>query len=141
MKHSPPFLELLGLCAVVAGLTGCTSGGPQRHAISGEGTWRGKPLDHGSIMFLPDEPSLATSGGDRIKDGRYAIAAAKGLLPGRYKVLITSADPSKAPDPDALPGPSGPLPKDRVRPKYNAQTELTADVKAGGPNTFNFEVD
>jgi len=128
-------------CAVVAGLAGCGDSGPKRYAVSGEVKWRDKPLDHGGIVFLPEESSLGSSGGAVIKDGRYSIAAKGGLLAGRYKVMVTSADPSKAPDPEALPGPAGPLPKDRINPKYNAQTVLFAEVTAQGPNKFDFAVD
>ena len=141
MNRFRPLLGLLCACAVVAGPAGCTGGGAKRYAASGEVKWRGQPLDHGGITFLPEDPSLGASGGAMIKDGRYNVPARDGLLPGRYRVMINSADPSKAPDPDALPGPSGPLPKDRVKPKYNAQTVLTADVTAEGPNVFNFDVD
>jgi hypothetical protein len=84
---------------------------------------------------------LGTSGGAIIKDGRYDIPAQSGLLPGRYKVMVNSADPKGAPDPDAPPGPSGPLPKDRINAKYNAQTVLTAEVMAKNPNVFEFDVD
>ena len=133
---------LLCVCAIAVALSGCADSGPKRYAVSGEVKWRGKPLDRGGIIFLPQDSSLGSSGGAVLKDGRYTIPAQKGLLPGQYKVMITSADPSnKEPDPAALPGPSGPLPKDRVKPKYNAQTVLTVDVKAEGPNTFNFDVD
>jgi hypothetical protein len=125
---------------VVAGLAGC-AGGEKRYGVSGVVKWQGRALDQGAITFLPEDPSLGASGGAVIKDGRYRIAARSGLLPGRYKVMVTSADPSKAPDPDAPPGPSGPLPKDRVQPRYNAQTVLTAEVRPEGPNTFDFEVD
>jgi hypothetical protein len=56
--------------------------------------------------------------------------------------MITAADPQNfQADPDAPPGPAGPLPKDRINPRYNVQTILTADVQAGGPNKFNFQVD
>jgi hypothetical protein len=140
MNHFRPPLGLLCVFAVIAGLAGC-DGGPKRYAVSGEVKWRGRPLDHGAIIFLPEDPSLGASGGAMIKDGQYNVPARDGLPPGHYKVMITSADPSNAPDPDALPGPSGPLPKDRVNPKYNAQTILTAEVTAEGPNKFNFDVD
>src|SRR5262245_63510065 len=122
-------------CAVVAGLVGCADRGPKRFAVAGEVKWRGKPLDHGGVIFLPEDSSLGSSGGAVIKDGRYSIPAASGLLAGRYKVIVTSADPTKAPDPDALPGPAGPLPKDRISPKYNSQTILFAEVTAQGTNT------
>ena len=141
MNHYRSLVGVLGVCAVAAGLAGCTGGGEKRYAVSGEVKWRSKPLDKGAITFLPEDPSLGAAGGSMIKDGRYDIPARDGLLPGRYKVLITSADPSGASDPDALPGPSGPLPKDRVHPKYNTQTTLIREVKAEGPNTFNFDVD
>jgi hypothetical protein len=140
MNRSSLLPWLLCACAVAAGLAGC-SGGPKRYAVSGEVKWRGQPLDQGSITFLPAAPSLGSSGGAAIKDGRYSLSARDGLLPGSYKVMINSADPKGVADPDALPGPSGPLPKDRVKPKYNAQTVLTAEVKPEGPNTFNYEVD
>jgi hypothetical protein len=142
MTFSRSLLGFLGACAAAAALAGCAgNSGPRRCAVSGEVKWRGQPLDQGAITFLPDEPSLGSSGGALIKEGRYSIPAQNGLLPGRYKVLVTSADRKGVIDPDALPGPAGPVPKDRVNPKYNAQTTLTAEVKAEGPNTFNYDVD
>jgi hypothetical protein len=122
-------------------MAGCAADGPKRYAVSGEVKLRGQPLDHGAVTFLPEDPALGANGGAVIKNGRYSIPAQNGLLPGRYKVIITSADRSGVIDPDALPGPAGPLPKDRINPRYNAQTTLTAEVKADGPNTFNFDVD
>jgi hypothetical protein len=141
MHQVRPIVGFLCACAVVAGFTGCADSGPKRYAVSGEVKWRGKPLDHGGVIFLPEDSSLGSSGGAVIKDGRYSIPATSGLQAGRYKVMVTSADPSKAPDPEALPGPAGPLPKDRINPKYNAQTILFAEVTAQGTNRFDFAVD
>jgi hypothetical protein len=139
MNHFRSFLELLCIC-LVAGLAGCAGGDAKRLAVSGEVKFQGKPLDQGAITFLADDPSLSSGGGAMIKDGRYSIPAQHGLLPGRYKVMVSSVDPKNpAPDPDSLPG-YLPVPKDRVQPKYNTQTTLTADVTAEGPNNFNFEV-
>jgi hypothetical protein len=139
MNRFRPLLGLLCGCAVAAGLAGC-DGGPKRYGVSGVVKWRGQALDQGAITFLAEGPQPG-AGGAVIKDGRYRIPARSGLPAGRYKVTVSSADPRKAPDPDAPPGPAGPLPKDRVRPKYNAQTVLTAEVRPEGPNTFDFEVD
>src|SRR5205814_5574303 len=119
---SPPRLELVPIraspmhqfrrifaylcaCAVVAGLAGCADSGPKRYAVSGEVKWRGKPLDHGGISFLREDSSLGSSGGGVVKDGRYSIPAKGGVLAGRHKVMVASADPSEAPDPEALRGP------------------------------------
>jgi len=134
-------LSLLCACAVLAGVAGCQGGGPQRYAVSGEVKFQGRPLDQGAVTFLAQDPSLASGGGAMIKDGRYSIPAEHGLLPGKYRVMVTSAAPGAPPDPDAPPGPAGPLPKDRISLKYNAETTLTAEVTAAGPNTFNFAVD
>jgi hypothetical protein len=128
-------------CVLAVGFCGCADSGPKRYAVSGMVTWQGKPLDHGSITFLAEDPSLGSGGGDMIQDGRYSIPAKQGLLPGRYKVSISSADPrDKAPDPDSPPG-YLPVSKDRIAPKYNTKTTLTADVTPQGQNTFDFDVD
>lgn len=140
MKDLRRRTRLLGVCLVLAGLVGCLDSKPKRYGVSGEVKWQGKPLDQGGIVFVAADPTLASGGGDMIRDGRYSIPAKEGLLPGRYKVIITSSDPkNKAPDPDSPPG-YLPVSKDRIQPKYNSQTILTAEVKAEGPNTFNFEV-
>jgi len=134
-------LRLLCVCAALAGLAGCGDGGAKRCAVSGEVKFQGKPLDQGAVTFLAQDPALASGGGAMIREGRYNIPAEHGLLPGQYRVMVTSAAPGAQPDPDAPPGPAGPLPKDRINLKYNANTILTAEVKARGPNTFNFAVD
>lgn len=140
MNHFPTFNGLLCVCLVAAGMCGCADSRPKRYAVSGEVKWKGKPLDQGAITFLAEDPALGSSGGAMIKDGQYSIPAAQGLLPGRYKVAVSAVDPKNpAPDPDSPPG-YLPVPKDRIQPKYNTQTILTADVKAEGMNTFNFEV-
>jgi hypothetical protein len=131
--------RILCLCAVIVGVFGCADRKPKRYAVSGEVKWQGKPLDQGGITFLGEDLALG-SGWAAIKDGKYSIPGKEGLLVGRYKVSVSSADPrNKAPDPDSPPG-YLPLPKDRIQPKYNTQTTLSAEVKAEGANTFNFEV-
>src|SRR6266849_10471064 len=125
--------HILCVCAVTVGIFGCADGKPKRYAVSGEVKWQGKPLDQGGITFVGEDLALG-SGWAPIKDGKYSIPAKEGLLAGRYKVSISSADPrNKAPDPDSPPG-YLPLPKDRIQPKYNSQTTLTADVRAEGAN-------
>jgi hypothetical protein len=141
MKHLRAVYRLLCVAILAVGIFGCAGGEAKRCAVSGMVKWRGKPLDYGAITFLAEDAAVGTSGGDMIKDGRYSIPAKQGLLPGRYKVTISSVDPrNQAPDPDSPPG-YLPVPKDRLPAKYNTQTILTAEVRAEGQNTFNFEVD
>jgi hypothetical protein len=136
------FRNLRGLLCIglLVGLSGCPGGEARRFAVSGTVKWQGKALDQGTITFLPEDPSLGSGGGAMIQDGHYSIPAKPGLLPGRYKVALSSADPKKALDPNADPGAPGPVYKDRVQPKYNSQTTLTAEITADGKNNFDFEV-
>jgi hypothetical protein len=134
-------LGLLCVCVLFTGLAGCGRR-VQRCAVQGEVKLAGKPLDQGAITFQAQDASLGSGGGTSIKNGQYSIPAEHGLLPGWYQVRITSTAPGAPPDPNAPPGPAGPLPKDRINPKYNGpQTILSAEVKADGPNLFNFDVE
>ena len=79
--------------------------------------------------------------GGKILNGSYAIARADGPVPGPHRVSIYSAKPT------------GKKIKDEADPKilydervetipdrYNALSQLTAEVKSGGVNTFDFEL-
>ena len=81
----------MGLCAgaVFLGLAGCDGGGSRRYAVSGEVKFPGKPLDQGAITFVAQDPALGSGGGAQIKGGHDDIPAAHGLLPGKYRVMIT----------------------------------------------------
>jgi len=126
------------MCIVVVGMLGCADGRVKRYAVSGVVQWQGKPLDQGAITFLAEDPALGI-GGAMIKDGQYSIPEKEGLLAGMYKVTVASVDSkNRVPHPDSPPG-YLPVPKDRIQPKYNTKTILTAEVKAEGPNTFNYE--
>ncbi len=57
-----------------------------RQSASGQVTIDGRPIDKGSIMFLPlDGESIKTGG--PIVNGRYDIPAEKGPVSGKHRVL------------------------------------------------------
>jgi hypothetical protein len=114
-----------------------------RQAVSGSVTLKGQPLPQGTIQFLPATDKQPTAGAVEIKDGKYSLPQEQGLVPGPYKVMISSAKESGAQKgpPDDSPGKHGPPPKDLIAAKYNVQTKLTAEVKEGGSNTFDFPLD
>ena len=70
-------------------LGGCDNG-PVRHKVSGTITFEKKPLKNGTITFYPE--STGTQAGTVIADGKYLIPRDKGLLPGKYRVSISSPD-------------------------------------------------
>lgn len=131
---------------IVAVAPGCGAGDNlPREAVSGTVEFDGKPLAKGDIQFFPSGPAEnAIATGGQITNGSYSIPKADGLVPGAYKVMISSAGAAptkgKAEEVGDMPG-LGPLNAEELIPsKYNAQSELTATVTAGGPNTFDFKL-
>ncbi len=120
-------------------LPGC--GGTGRQPISGMVTYRGQPLDRGRIEFEPLD-GQGSAGGATIQNGAYRIPADRGLLPGRYKVRI-HAPTGERRAPTGPPGdsPVSPPPQDKIAPRYNMQSTLTAEVTKAGSNIFDYTVD
>jgi hypothetical protein len=115
-----------------------------REAITGTVTFDGGPLARGTIQFRPATQAEATASGAMIDDGRFAIPRDQGLVPGKYKVQIDSREDAAAPLAGGeLPG-AIPVAKKKpaalIPPRYNTRTELTAEVKSGGPNEFTFDL-
>src|SRR5688572_30210799 len=75
-------------------LVGCNgdSDGLPREAVTGTVAVEGKPLAQGLITFLPASSEVTTQGGSIVVGGKYEIPTAQGLVPGKYKVVITSPD-------------------------------------------------
>ncbi|MEZ6072180.1 MAG: hypothetical protein R3C10_18460 [Pirellulales bacterium] len=112
-----------------------------RLALSGTVTFQGQPLDQGLIDFLPvDRPGSAGARG-RVRDGTYSIPRHQGVVPGRYRVVITSAESVSAEAPDGTPGRAFPLPgKERIPPEFNSESEWTVEAREGDENTFEFTI-
>ena len=132
---------LLMQCIV---LTGCTEANPRRE-VTGMISLKGTPLAEGVIEFQPLTTATmgmpATNAGAVIADGNYMIPAEHGLVPGTYKVLISSGDGVTPDDPEGMPGPSGNfVSKDRIPPEFNRNSTVEVEVVDGAPNTFNFDI-
>jgi len=129
-------LSTLALTALLAGGCGASS---SDYPVTGTVTWKGQPLDQGSIQFLPEE-GKGTMVGAEIRDGHYALPNPPGLAPGTYRVRINSrsgVNPSAAPDTNL----SDPNSKERIAKKYNEETILKAEVKPDQTNAFDFTVE
>jgi hypothetical protein len=127
-------------------LMGCGAGDNlPREAISGSVAVDGKPLESGLITFQPDGTDVATQSGASVVQGKYTIPRDQGLVPGKYKVSITAAGntPEKPVDSafnNNMPG-MPPIPAKEVIPSsYNSDSLLSAEVKAGSKNEFNFNL-
>jgi hypothetical protein len=139
------FAVLLGMAASAL-VTGCggTEDGLPRQRVGGTVKWKGESLKQGRIQFQPVGTG-GTAGGAGIVDGRYAIPQAEGLVPGKYQVLIYGATDAAQPSPaqPALPGDTPPptkAVKDPIPVKYNAKSQLTAEVTKDGSNQFDYDL-
>jgi hypothetical protein len=123
--------------------TGCGGGDNlPREAVSGGVTVEGTPLKSGLITFIPNDENTPTQGGGVVLDGRYSIPRNQGLVPGKYRVVITSPD-DKPPILDKTNNAPGlpPIPGKEVIPsQYNTESLLTAEVTAGAKNVFEFNL-
>lgn len=130
---------------LLQGLVGCggDSDNLPREGFSGKVAVEGKPLAKGLITFLPASPEVTTQGGSVVIDGKYEVPQSQGLVPGKYKVVITSPDDKGAEILDKTNNAPGlpPIIKKEVIPsQYNSASLLTAEVKAGAKNVFEFNL-
>ena len=93
------------------------------------------------IQFAPLD-GQATGDGAQIVKGKYLIPTTKGLAPGKYRIAIyagngMSGTGNASPD---SPNAGVKQPKEQVPPEYNEKSTLVREVKAGVPNTFDFEI-
>jgi hypothetical protein len=133
-------VSILG-AAVAASTVGC--GGADelpRQAVSGAVQFEGRPLKSGMIQFQPDSPDATTAAGAGIVDGSYSIVRSQGLVPGKYKAMITSTSPSPEPARTSEPGDPSPPAREPIPTKYNSNSGLSAQVTKEGPNRFDFEL-
>ena len=125
------------LCLILAVGCGKTDG---RVGVSGTVTFKGAPLDQGTIQFIPTEAD-GTPGGSPITNGNYSIPSEQGLKPGKYRILISSGDPGTAETP-AVPGESGPPAKERIPPEYNRNSEQKPVIRevSADSDEINFDI-
>ncbi len=120
---------LVGL--VVAGCSAKPKDLPDLGLVTGTITLDGKPLENVTVVF--ESETGRSSFGATDAAGRYELIYTgnfKGAIVGKNRVVINS-------NLDAPPGPDW---KDPIPSRYNAKSELTAEV-ATGTNTFDFALE
>jgi hypothetical protein len=124
-------LGLIGLATTIC--TGCGEKDPwNRQGLTGTVTFNGEPCKGGSISLMPLTNNNTISGG-LIVDGKFSIAAGKGLAPGEYGVAIMIPDPrwdvSLGGEPE------------QVSPPEWMDGSHKITVTEGGSNEFDFAVE
>jgi hypothetical protein len=137
---------LIGLIAAAllaeAGCGGARDG-LAREPISGTVTFKGEPLKSGTISFTPIGSQAGVSSGGMISDGTFQVKRADGPIPGKYTVMIFATGArgaSKAPGEGSEPAAKVSTAVGLIPIKYNLKSELTAEVKSGGPNSYTFDL-
>lgn len=124
---------------VAALVSGCGGAGG-RQAIEGTVTLDGVPLEKGQITFVPQGDTKGPTAGAEIVGGKFTIAAAGGPFAGKFRVEITASRPGGMKVPDRMTGKLVDGYEQFIPTRYNAESQLSADVKAGVENRFEFAV-
>jgi hypothetical protein len=127
---------------------GCGEPAADRATVHGRVTYRGEPVQDGTILFSPIDRSAgvrAESSGGKIVAGAYALEGDKGPLVGAHRVEIQSYRKTGRKIPDMMGDVSKPNRGmvDEVVPllpaTFNVESNLQADITPGD-NTKDFEL-
>ena len=136
---TPHRAAALLLAAALPAAAGCSPDPLKRQAVSGTVSFKGQPLEKGSIEFSADD-GQATTVAVAIVGGRFALPREKGPSPGNYLVRVRSPqEVGRHVIKDGLE--EGPPPIELIPGNYNEHTTLKAKVEEGGANHFEYKLD
>jgi hypothetical protein len=119
-------------------IAGCSDS--RRQSIEGTVTLDGQPLPEGCIKLLPQEGTPGPTAGATIEKGRFTIDAAQGTFVGRFRVEILATRPSGRSVADPVTGEKVLVRVQYLPARYNAKSELTAEIAAGVPHRLEFKL-
>lgn len=111
--------------------------------VKGTVTYKGKPLKFGNVSFRPEAGSPST--GRIQEDGTFTLSTygdGDGAIVGTNQVSITATERDAGQEKEVDPNTELTVSKSLIPSKYTSfsTSELTAEVKAGDVNEFNFEL-
>ena len=131
------------LCLLVTAMLGCQEAGPERAAVTGIVEFDGKPLETGSIAFIPNGAEGGPSSGSTIENGKYSIPKENGAVVGSHRVEIRWPKKTGKQIPVVPPATSATGVVDEVEEglpaKYNTKSTLVETVESG-PNSIDFHL-
>ncbi len=133
MARFPGILPGLVLGAAILSAAGC-GGRADIGSVTGTITLDGQPLVDAVVTF---EPGVGGAPSRAITDsrGHYQLRYTREILGAKVGQHVVSVSTFRAANPDAEP--PRPAVAERVPPRFNGDTELRADVAAGG-NRIDF---
>ncbi len=121
-------LRRVALAGLLAAALGCGPGGAV--PVSGTVTFHGTPVEDGEVLLLDPEQKTAPDAG-KITAGRFNFLAKAGKK--RVEIRASREVPSKA---SAM----GKVYEDYIPPEFNAHSTLTAEVRPGERNHWEFKL-
>lgn len=141
MRTNTPMPEMCLLLALLAAFSGCGGRDANRSAIRGDVTLDGKPIEQGSILFIPVDGAKGAATGGQIEKGRYQITSHNGAALGRNRVEVHAVYKTGRMIARGL-GATGKMIEEQregVATRFNSESMLTIEIKPGD-NVHNFEV-
>lgn len=145
------FCVMLTMGLFLISIIGCGGGeaGPPRAAVEGVVTLDGQKLAVGVVKFIPTATGknvgpavLAT-----VKDGAFQLSRSEGPVVGKHRIEIESTghygfdiDDEQAYAKAFQEKKGKALPPNPIPEIYNSKSTLTEEVKADGPNKFEFRL-
>src|SRR4051812_41271144 len=83
----------MGLVLVVG--CGDSSGLAKRYPVSGTVTYKGQPVEKGTVNFIPAAPDKGREATGSISNGRFRLTTSTpddGAMPGQYKVTVQAQE-------------------------------------------------
>jgi hypothetical protein len=127
MRHASRQMAGLFACVFATLAGGCSRS--DLVEVTGAVTWEGQPVETGEIIFHSVDPSITPAGG-RIRGGEFKVLTKT----GKKRVDIQAV--RKTGKRDVKEGFE--ITELYIPSRYNAETELEADVTADGENHFEF---
>jgi hypothetical protein len=121
VRHTHPAIIVLAVAVVISGC----SKSPPMGDVQGTVTVNGKPVEEGTVRFLPVNGDTQATGGS-IRDGKFRVQVP--VAKQRVEIESNIVDPDKTP-PNASADQI--VMKALVPDRYNVQSELTLDVVPG----------
>jgi hypothetical protein len=126
---------MIGLSVALSmAVVGCGQGGPPMGKVSGTITLDGEPLANADVEFTPQFDGASPSYGDTDANGQYDLVfsrSRKGAWVGKHTVrIMPSLTDANGDDIE---------PTYKLPARYNAKSELTAEVPKGG-GTIDFDL-
>ncbi len=136
---------------VLAGLLACGCSGsdqPEVAAVDGTIVFRGNPVQHAKVVFLPQNVAGASvCVGQTDSEGRFSRivmvdTGKEGAVVGTYHVSVTEGWPAGAPIPVDDMGQEKSPPREKWPQKYrdSASGALKVEVEPNKPNHFQFDL-